>query len=195
MREAGAVFYNILYCAEAGMEINVAQLLKSSIGTEREYEISGNIDILGDGTFCSVDGKVNLVRTDRGILARGLLVTGVGLTCGRCLSPFRCPLTINIEEEYFPTIDIITGARLTQPDEPEHFTIDERHILDLTEAVRQAAVLAMPMKPLCSPECAGLCPGCGQNLNLGPCQCPPSQGDERWAVLQTLPLSDKEKGN
>lgn len=176
------------------MEINVAQLLKSPIGAEREYEVSGEIDVLGDGNFCSVAGKVNLTRTDRGVLVRGLLATDVGLTCSRCLSPCRCPLAINMVEEFFPTIDIITGARLPR-EEPDRFTIDERHILDLTEAVRQAAVLTIPMKPLCSADCAGLCPDCGQNLNQGPCRCPPRHGDPRWAALRELQVTDKEKGN
>jgi len=177
------------------MEINVAQLLKSPIGAEREYEVEGNIDIMGDGARCAVAGKVNLTRTDRSILVRGRLVTEVGLTCSRCLSPLRCPLTINVEEEFFPTIDILTGARLAPPEEPEHFTIDERHILDLTEAVRQAAIVAIPMKPLCQAGCAGLCPTCGHNLNLGACGCPPVEEDARWAVLRKLNLADTEKGN
>jgi uncharacterized protein len=172
------------------MEINVAQLLKSPIGAVREYEVEGDIDIAGDGTSCMVTGKVSLTRTDSGILARGRLVTEVGLTCSRCLGPLRCPLNINIEEEYYPTIDIVTGAKLATPEDGEHFTIDERHIQDLTEAVRQAAVVSIPMKPLCKDDCAGLCPVCGHNLNQGACGCPPREEDTCWAVLKKLKLSD-----
>jgi uncharacterized protein len=177
------------------MEINVAQLLKSPIGAVREYKVEGDIDITGDGTSCVVEGKVGLTRTDNSILARGRLLTEVGLTCSRCLGPLRYPLYINIEEEYYPTIDIVTGAKLATPDDGEHFTIDERHILDLTEAVRQAALVSIPMKPLCKNDCVGLCPVCGHNLNQGACGCPPIEADPRWAVLKTLKLSDTEKGN
>jgi uncharacterized protein len=175
------------------MEINVAQQLKSAIGSVREYEVSGIIDVIGDGNGNLVQGRVSLTRTDRGILVKGVLDTEVELTCSRCLSLFTCPLTANIEEEYFPTIDIISGASLPPPDEPDHFTIDERHVLDLTEALRQCTLLAIPMKPLCGVDCAGLCPECGQNLNQGPCNCPP-QGDPRWSELSKLDLTNKEKG-
>jgi uncharacterized protein len=177
------------------MEINVAQLLKSPIGAEREYGLEGSIDIAGDGASCATVGRVSLTRTDSGILVRGRLFTEVGLTCSRCLGPLRCPLTISVEEEYYPTIDIITGTRLTPPEDTEHFTIDESHILDLTEAVRQAAVVSIPMKTLCKDDCAGLCPECGHNLNQGACGCPPREEDARWAVLKKIKLSDTWKGN
>jgi len=173
------------------MQINVAQLLRASIGSVRDYEIKKIIDITGDGVNSLVQGKVRLMRTNRSILVKGELETDVELTCGRCLSPFKCPLKINLEEEYYPTADVDTGAPLAAPDEPGSFTIDENHILDLTEAVRQYALLAIPMKPLCKENCAGLCPFCGQNLNRGPCGCPLKSADPRWAELSKL---KKEKG-
>jgi uncharacterized protein len=71
------------------------------------------------------------------------------------------------------------------------FTIDENQEIDLSEAVRQYMLLALPMKPLCREECAGLCPSCGHNLNLGPCGCPPSDIDPRFAPLTRLALDGK----
>jgi len=95
-------------------------------------------------------------------------------------------LTLNIEDEYFPTTDVVSGASLPLPGEPGCFTIDEHHILDLTEAIRQYALLAVPMKPLCRGDCAGLCPNCGHNLNQGPCDCLPQKVDPRWSELNKL---------
>ena len=155
------------------MQINVAQLLKSPIGETREYEVSEVTDI--DGSNCLVEGKVKLMRTNRGILVKGTVHTEAEVTCSRCLNVFSYPLTLDIEEEYFPTIDVISGAPLALPDEPSAFTIDERHILDLTEAIRQYAIMAIPMKPLCRVDCPGLCPVCGQDLSQGACSCPPQQ--------------------
>jgi len=157
------------------MEINVAQQLRSAIGSVRDYEVSETIDVTGDGNGSLVQGKVSLTRTDRSILVKGKLESEVELSCSRCLNLFSCPIILNIEEEYFPTIDMVSGAHLSVPDEPGSFTIDERHILDLTETVRQCALLAIPMKPLCREDCAGLCPNCGHNLNQGPCSCPPQE--------------------
>ncbi len=181
------------------MQINVAQQLRSSIGSIRDYEVSDIIDVTGDGSGSLVQGKVRLMRTDRGILAKGVLDTEVELTCSRCLSLFDCPLALNVEEEYFPTTDVVSGASLPLPEEFGCFTIDEHHVLDLTGAIHQCALLAIPMKPLCREDCAGLCPDCGHNLNLGLCNCLPQGADPRWSELSKLAsasddLMSKEKG-
>ena len=148
------------------------------------------MDITGSNSL--VQGEIELMRTARSILARGRLHTEVELTCSRCLSLFSCPLTLNIEEEYFPTIDVVTGASVPLPDEPDSFTIDEHNIIDLTEAIRQYALLAIPMKPLCREDCAGLCPTCGGNLNQSSCNCLPKPVDPRWSKLLELALADTE---
>jgi uncharacterized protein len=168
------------------MQINVAQLLRSPIGTVREHDIDLVMDITGEGDIRRLQGRVSLTRTDRGILVESVLNTEVELTCSRCLELFRYPLTLKITEEYFPTVDVVSGTPLAIPDELGSFTIDENHELDLTEAVHQYALLAVPMKPLCRQDCAGLCPVCGQNLNLGECQCLPQEADPRWAKLRQI---------
>ena len=168
------------------MEINVSQLLKAPIGSTRNYEMSDVVEIAGSNVL--VQGEVRLLRTDRGILVKGALHTERELTCSRCLGLFRCPLTLDIEEEYFPTNDIVTGASLPIPGEPGYFTIDERNFLDLTEAIRQYTLMATPMKPLCREDCAGLCPSCGRNLNQATCNCPPRPVDPAWSKLSKLVL-------
>ncbi len=179
------------------MEINVSQLLKEPIGSARNYEVSGTVDITGGGAGSKVGGEGTLTRTNQGILVRGRLHTEVEITCSRCLGLFGYPLTLNIEEEYFPIIDVSSGAPLSLPDEPGPFTIDEHHVLDLTEALRQYALLAIPMKPLCREDCAGLCPGCGHNLNLGTCDCLPQEAVPRWSKLRNPVLTgliDEQEG-
>ncbi len=169
------------------MQINVSQQLKAPIGSRRSYEVSEIINIAGGTSM--VQGKVGLMRTHRGILVKGALHTEVEVTCSRCLSLFSRPLTMNIEEEYFPIIDVSSGAPLSLSEEPGCFTIDEHHILDLTEAMRQYMLLAIPMKPLCREDCAGLCPGCGHNLNEGPCNCLPQGTESRWSEVSKLTLT------
>ena len=169
------------------MQINVSQQLKAPIGSRRNYEVSEIVNIAGGNSM--VQGEVRLIRTDRGILAKAVLHTELEVTCSRCLSLFSCPLTLNIEEEYFPTMDIVSGARLPLPEEPGCFTIDERHTLDLTEVIYQYALLAIPMKSLCREDCAGLCPSCGHNLNQGPCNCLPQGTEPHWSELSRLALA------
>lgn len=172
------------------MRINVAQLLKGPVGGTRTYELD-EVDITVDGQESKVHGKVSLMRTSRSILVTGTLHTEVKCECSRCLATFACPLTLKIEEEYFPTMDIVTGTRIPVPD-ASSFAIDEHNELDLAEAIRQYAITALPMKPLCRESCAGFCATCGRNLNEGECQCPTERIDLRW--LQLLEKVNERKG-
>jgi uncharacterized protein len=168
------------------MELNVSQLLQEPVGSTREYDIDEIADIIGDGKEYRVQGECGLLRTRRGILVKCSLESEIGLTCGRCLTHFRHPLKIRFEEEFLPTIDVTSGMPLPQTEDAGAFTIDERHILDLTEPARQYALMAVPMKPLCKTACAGLCQKCGKNLNQGDCDCPEQEMDPRWSELTKL---------
>ena len=173
------------------MQTNVAQLLKAPVGSIRTLPIDDTLE--ESGTEYLVQGELTLIRTNNSILVDGRLETQTHITCSRCLKPFILKIPLKIQEEFFPTIDIITDMKLPEPEEPGSFTIDEHHILDLTEAIRQYIITAMPMKPLCREECAGLCSNCGQDLNLGECSCHQEEVDPRWAELLKLKNSNKVK--
>ncbi len=168
------------------MEINVSQLLQEPIGSTREYIFDDTIDITGDGKERDAHGECKLLRAGRGILVNCTLDTEVELTCGRCLTNFRLPLKIKFEEEFLPTIDIASGMPFAPSEDGVAFTIDDHHILDLTEPARQYGLTAIPIKPLCQADCAGLCQKCGKNLNHGDCGCPDDDIDPRWAELTNL---------
>jgi uncharacterized protein len=168
------------------MEINVSQLLKSNIGATREYEVDEAADITGEGSADPVQGKIKLTRTNRGILVQGDFETRIPSECGRCLKKFEYPLTFSMEEEFFPIIDVNSGVMIEVPDEPGSFMIDDHHILNLDEAIRQNALLAIPMKPLCRKDCKGICQTCGKDLNKGACSCTKVEIDPRWAKLAQL---------
>ncbi len=174
------------------MEINVSQQLKSPIGTLREYDIDARTDILSIGVSTKIIGHVKLTRTNRGILVQGTLQGEIPVECSRCLKVFDHSLTVNLEEEFFPSIDVNSGSPMEMPDEPGSFTIDEHHILDLSEAIRQNALLAIPMKPLCREDCAGICSECGQDLNQMKCECINRSIDQRWAKLVNLNAAVKK---
>ncbi|MFQ6014930.1 MAG: DUF177 domain-containing protein [Anaerolineae bacterium] len=173
------------------MRFNVAELLKDSTGTVRKYELDEEIDGIDSDIHAlkPLQGRVKLARASSNILVRGRLRTEIELTCDRCLKPFAVPIELTLEEEFRPTVDIKTGADLPKVEDFEGTRVDEHHVIDLTEVVRQNILLAAPMHPLCHPNCAGLCPQCGQNLNEGACQCESSVGDPRWTALRELELS------
>jgi len=166
------------------MQINVAQLLKAEVGAFKQHPVDGEIVI--DGAVYAVKGELVLINTGRKILVQGTLSAAAGFTCSRCLQPYTAQMPLKIEEEYYPVIDVNTGTKLEAPEDNGAFKIDERHTLDLSEAIRQYIVMALPMKPLCREDCAGICPTCGKDLNLGKCDCPAEAVDPRWAELLKL---------
>lgn len=170
------------------MKFNVAQLLKGPIGSRREYELSEEIDGL-DPEIRALEplvGKLRLTRTASGVLAEGELATAITINCRRCMQEFTGPVSLHIEEEFVPTIDILTGGTIAAEDVEEALLIDDRHMLDLSEIVRQYIILEREQYPLCDEACAGLCPICGKNLNEGPCGCQDASDDPRWEALREL---------
>jgi uncharacterized protein len=168
------------------MSINVAQLLKEPIGSSRSYHIDEHVDT-DDINF--VNGDVILIRTNRGIIVRGKITASVKGICSRCLKPIDCDVKYNFEEEALPGVPAPEGLSL--PGQYDNLNIDEDHTLDLSEAIRQYALLAVPAKPLCRLDCAGICPTCGHDLNREPRQCPSSVKDQRWSKLIGLGKENK----
>lgn len=173
------------------MQFNVAGLLKGPVGATREYDLEEHVlhHLTEDAELIRpVTGHVQLMRTQNGILVTGTLHTRVALTCSRCLEPAYYDLDVEVSEEFFPTVEVFTGASIDweRYTDDEALLIDAQHILDITEVVRQDLILALPMQPLCREDCQGLCPVCGQNLNEGACTCEREVVDPRWAVLAQL---------
>jgi uncharacterized protein len=171
------------------LAFNVAQLLKEGTGASRQRELSGELRNIDDNSPepVRVEGRVHLVVTPEGVLAMGEATMTLRQTCRRCLESTDATVTIEIEEEFYPTIDIETGrqASMEHDDEPE-LLIDEHHILDLTEVLRQYAI-AQTLEPgYCRADCKGLCPVCGVNRNLETCTCETQQVDPRLAILAQL---------
>ncbi len=168
------------------MQINVAQLLKEPVGSSRKYQTD---EIPDNDNINSIKGALVLVRTNRGLIVKGEMTASVVSLCSRCLKPITYQIDYEFEEEAFPSIDMSTGLSL--PVEPESLVIDNTHTLDLSDMLVQYALLTIPIKPLCRPDCAGLCPQCGTNLNDSICQCSHKSADTQWLKLASL---KKERG-
>lgn len=171
------------------LAFNVSQLLKEGIGSSRERQLSGelyDIDEHNPGPV-HVEGHVHLLVTPDGVLATGEARLKMTQVCRRCLELAEDLVTIEIEEEFVPKIDVVTGRPMpaTDLDEPE-LIIDEHHTLDLSEVLYQYAV-AQTLKPAyCEANCKGLCPVCGANWNVEQCACDTSRVDPRLASLAQL---------
>lgn len=177
-------------------EFNVAQLLKEPIGGRRSYDVEIPMDFPEPELKRSepLAGTVYLLRTGSGVLMEARLAGYVSVQCSRCLTDVSWPVSLAITEEFQPTVDVVRGSYVAVEEEDAALLIDEHHVLNISEVVRQALLLETPLQALCREDCAGLCPTCGQDLNLGPCQCSQDATDARWEALAAL-LSEDEQSN
>jgi DUF177 domain-containing protein len=127
--------------------------------------------------------RLHLSRDGDDVLVTGEIAACVPLTCGRCLEEFRVEVHPAVDVRYIPRPvpgDVALGADDLDLD----FYADDE--VDLAALVETETTLALPMKPLCRPDCRGLCPVCGGNRNVAPCACSTRPADPRLAVLKDL---------
>jgi uncharacterized protein len=183
-------------CRQEKMRYNVAQLLMGPSGERRRYEFDEDIRHLDPDLEpdLPLTGRISLMRTSQGILVTGRLQTRLITTCRRCLEPSTIDVELELEEEFYPVIPVgnLPARKPEDPDVDEAVLIDEHNMLDLSEVIRQGLWLAAPEASLCRADCAGLCPACGGNRNLGECQCTEMPVDPRWAALQTILANESD---
>jgi uncharacterized protein len=172
------------------MQFNVAQLLKGPVGGRRKYDVEDEIQGLDPEleVVCPLTGSLTMLRTRKGILVSGRLHTTLLGTCCRCLESCEVQAELELEEEFYSITRVGEAAveAVPEDEQDEALLIDDHHILDLREVIRQSLWLAGSTNTLCTPDCEGLCPQCGENRNSGNCQCDEVLIDPRWAALQEL---------
>jgi uncharacterized protein len=123
----------------------------------------------------------------------GRVSTRLELECGRCLDSYEISVDAPFELRYVPQIEN-SGEGEREIGEDDLTTAYYREgVLDVSDLLREQFQLALPMKPLCSASCRGLCPTCGTNLNRASCSCNPRWEDPRLAALKGLLDRQKEK--
>jgi len=116
------------------------------------------------------------------------LKSNAELTCDRCLELYHLPIEENID------IILTQDRELLERDEEDIFFVDQStRTIDISGSVRQTLLLAIPFKKLCREDCKGLCPHCGQNLNIAACSCILQKQDPRWDVLSNLKFEQDQK--
>jgi uncharacterized protein len=172
---------------EHDLKFNVAQLLREIIGAQRSYTFTEErITLDAPLVLHAIEGKVQFTRTASGVIgdvrAKGIVATA----CTRCLKPTDVQVVVRFYDEFHSRFEVNTGIPLPTPDEEDPFFIDEHHMVDIGEAIREYTLIELPMRPLCKPDCKGLCPRCGVDWNTEQCTCSDAEGDERLEVLRTL---------
>lgn len=144
----------------------------------------------GGTVECDADIRGEVVKTGDRLLLDAEITCGIRVTCSRCLGEFTLPLKTGFR------IVFHRGERIQVPDDAE---ADDFIILsdvaggryDIFPRIKEAILLELPIKFLCSKDCKGLCSRCGADLNKGDCECTGRDDDPRWAPLKNL-LKKKE---
>ncbi len=124
-------------------------------------------------------------RRGQEVAVTGRFQATARLQCSRCLEPLVSTIASDIDVQLLPS----RGRRREEVElSPDDLEMDfyEADTLDVGRLLRSETQLALPMKPLCRPDCRGLCSICGGNRNLTPCACEASRVDPRQATLEAL---------
>lgn len=139
-----------------------------------------------DGEDYEIEGEVHVsghvrVAGER-FRAEGMVTCMKKFLCDRCLKPTREAQRHSFSEEF---------SREARPEDEWEKLIN--NCIDITSLVRDTIIASQPLAKLCKPDCKGLCPVCGQDLNEGSCHCDTFVPDPRMAALKSLLSNDKEE--
>jgi len=138
-------------------KINVGFLLNQPIGASRDIHFDyPEVLLKPDLQLSSFKGAVRVGRTPQGIFVQGEFRGKTPAECVRCLTEFRQTLHATFEELYAFDKRSITESGLILPEDAN---------VDLEPIIREYLLIEMPISPICRPDCKGLCPVCGADLN------------------------------
>ncbi len=141
-------------------------------------------------TLERIDVACNVRRIKETVFVEGGLSTSAEAPCCRCLETARLPLRASFKYTFSPAP--------SEPQEEVELSADdlelayyEEDTIDLDRVIYEQIMLQMPIKPLCTETCKGLCPHCGINLNSASCQCEAETFDERLAALKKFKVKEE----
>lgn len=160
------------------VRMNVGFLLAEGVGNHHDstFDIPEAIAISDDLVIRYLYGTLRLSRMKEGLLVEASLQIGIKNECSRCADPLDQEIELHLQELFTHPYSI-GGAE---------FFVGADAILDLAPLLRAEILIETSHKILCSPECRGLCHGCGANLNRDVCRCDHAYIDPRLAKLREL---------
>jgi uncharacterized metal-binding protein YceD (DUF177 family) len=136
------------------------------------------VELIGVAAGTEVHLRLRLESVMEGVLVSGEIDAPVTGSCARCLEPIEDTLSLDVQELY--AYEGSTTEATSEEDEVRRIEGDH---LDLEPLARDTVVLALPLAPVCTEDCAGLCVDCGQRLDDLPADHAHEIVDARWAGL------------
>jgi uncharacterized protein len=123
-----------------------------------------------------VEVSIGLRSLTDGVVLRGIAEAATDLTCIRCLTSWTEQVSVPLEAVF----------RLQPDDDDDELPVDSGGWIDVEPVVHDEVALALPSRPVCRQDCLGLCPTCGTDLNVDPCDGHGDAPESPFAVLQQL---------
>jgi uncharacterized protein len=156
-----------------GTELDLTEKVTiSEEGAEQSVPVSAQLRVFRDGSSVIVTGKMH---------------SDIELHCSRCLENYKTGIDSDVNITYLPETESKEAPethRLSDDELNSGYYKDD--IIDISDLLIELVSVNIPIKPLCSEECKGLCSHCGTNLNTGSCDCTEEVIDERWSKLKSL---------
>lgn len=167
------------------LRLNVGFIVHESVGFSRDFHFeTSHIHFPPDLDIQDLNGDVRVTRTTEGILLQAEFQGILPVECSRCLDDFDITVQTDFTELYvFPS----------HVSDDSEFILPENNQIDLTTLLREYLFVSVPINPICRPDCKGLCPICGENLNLTTCDCEVESIDPRFEALKKLLDDDSEE--
>lgn len=158
--------------------LNVGFIIHEEVGYTNEFPFEfDKIKLEDDLELREFSGAVQVGRTPQGLLVTGKFSAETTLECVRCLKEFSHALVWNMTELYAFKEKSVSESELLVPEDAQ---------IDLESLIREYALLEVPISPICKPDCKGLCPNCGQDLNIKDCGHRPHEDESPFSVLKKL---------
>jgi uncharacterized protein len=165
----------------ASMIIRVSEIREEGLDVERAALPPAPF---ADRTWRLDDLHLHVERDGNDVVVTGDIDATVPLVCSRCCETFPLPAHADVDARFIPRPDGGEAQELGADDlDLDFYDHDELNVAALVET---ETTLALPMKPLCRPDCRGLCPVCGGNRNAVACACETRAPDPRLAALRDL---------
>jgi uncharacterized protein len=146
-----------------------------ALGTSDDFRIAAPVSL-----------QFDIFKDKQHFRLAGRVETTLELGCSRCLDPFTWPVDAAFDLRYQPHAEN-TGQPEQEVEEDDMTTaFYDNDEIDLGQLMLEQVYLTLPMKPLCVPDCRGLCPVCGTNRNRNSCTCTTEWEDPRLAALKAL---------
>jgi uncharacterized protein len=171
------------------MLIDVNEIPREGLNIDQDFDF-GSLDLVEEeAAFLEpVHSVVSVKKVVNEILVKGKLTTRLSFICSRCLRPFEYGVEAAFDLAYLPEELEEQKEALAEEDLGKFFYYHQQ--LDLREIILEQLNLSLPLRPLCSEDCEGLCPVCGELVQHGQCGCQINLSDPRLEKLKSF-LRDK----